>query len=467
MLKKFVPKFLRNAIHYFFAWYGAVKYKHPSDELFVIGITGTSGKSSTVYWLRQVLESAGYRVGSLSTIDFYIAGENRLNDQKMTMLGRTQIQKYLREMVRRKCDIAIVEMTSEGAVQHRNKFINVDTMALTNLYPEHIESHGSFEKYKDAKRSMFAYVAQSKRKSAKNVILSQQAKDHLANANRTGDPSTSLGSAQGDEYIPKTAIINGNNKHADEFLQFPFEKKIAFSSVGEEIWSTIHDEMFEGEQMHIGKDGLSFQVADEQFRAHIFGAHNIANLTVVITIARSLGIPWEQIVKAVNAITGAPGRVEFIPEAEKRGFQVIVDYAFEPVALQGLYRVVDVLQPARVIHVCGSAGGGRDASRREVIGRLAGELADIVIVTDEDPYDENPIDIIHAVSQGAQRAGKMLNQNVFEILDRREAIQKALTLAQPGDLVLITGKGSEQAMCVSHGKKIAWDDRKIVRRLLV
>ncbi len=451
MLKKYIPKSIRNALHYFFAWYGAVKYHHPSDELFVIGITGTSGKSSTVYWLRHVLESAGYRVGSLSTIDFYIAGEDRLNDQKMTMLGRTQIQRYLRDMVTRKCDIAIVEMTSEGAVQHRNKFINVDTMVLTNLYPEHIESHGGFDNYKAAKVGIFCYVAKSRRKKLEIRNPTSGSKDWKLEMN----------------LIPKTAIINGNNKYADEFLQFDFEKKIAFALRDSEVRSTAHDELFESEELGMSKDGLNFRVEDMVFTPKIFGTHNISNLTAVITIARSLGISWEQIVRAVNGISGAPGRVEFITEAEKRGFQVIVDYAFEPVALQGLYKVVEVLKPKRVIHVCGSTGGGRDKSRRELIGKLAGERADIVIVTDEDPYDENPMDIIHAVSKGAFMMGKLMNENLFEILNRGEAIQKAVTLAGPGDLILITGKGSEQAICVAGGKKIPWDDRMVVRKLLV
>ena len=147
-IRKLFPKPIRNLWHLLLAWFGAVKYRHPSEKILVIGITGTSGKSSTIFFLRQLLEDSGYKVGSLSTIDFYIAGESKLNDQKMTMLGRMQIQKYLRLMVDKGCQIAIVETTSEGAVQYRNRFINYDLMVLTNLYPEHIEAHGSFENYK-------------------------------------------------------------------------------------------------------------------------------------------------------------------------------------------------------------------------------------------------------------------------------------------------------------------------------
>jgi len=161
--------------------------------------------------------------------------------------------------------------------------------------------------------------------------------------------------------------------------------------------------------------------------------------------------------------------VEFIPEAEKQGFRVIVDYAFEPVALEALYKVVEQLKPNRVIHVLGSCGGGRDTAARPIKGRFAAERAEVVIVTNEDPYDDDPMEIIEEVARGA---GECKIKNVkckmvelLKILDRREAIGKALSLAQAGDIVLITGKGSEQGMVVK-GKIVSWDDRKIVRELL-
>ena len=138
-IKKIFPKSILNLRHLFFAWYGAWKYNQPSEDLIVIGITGTSGKSSTVYFMRKCLEALGYTVGSLSTIDFYIDGQDQLNNQKMTMLGKMQTQKYLRKMVKAGCDIAIVETTSEGAVQYRDRYICYDFMILTNLYTEHIE----------------------------------------------------------------------------------------------------------------------------------------------------------------------------------------------------------------------------------------------------------------------------------------------------------------------------------------
>jgi len=185
-----------------------------------------------------------------------------------------------------------------------------------------------------------------------------------------------------------------------------------------------------------------------------------------MSVLRALDVSWSVIEKAVNELKAPSGRIEFIQEAEEKGFKVIVDYAFEPVALAALYQVADLLKPKRVIHVCGSTGGGRDKARRMPIGKFVGEKADVFIVTDEDPYDEDPMEIIKTVSAGAREVGKKLGKDLFEVLDRREAIKKAIEIAKAGDLVLITGKGSEQAMCVGGGKMVAWDDREIVRGTL-
>lgn len=452
-LRKILPKPIKSLYHFFWAWYGAIKYHHPSEEILVIGITGTSGKSSTAFFLRQMLESCGLVVGSLSTIDFYVAGEEKLNDQKMTMLGRMQIQKYLREMVNKDCQVAIVETTSEGAVQHRNKFINYDMMVLTNLYPEHIESHGSFANYKKAKLKIFAYVARSRRKKAGKLKITQDTKlpENLKNYQQT--------------KIPKTAIVNGESVYAQEFLNSGnFDQRFVFgykeNCLQNINWSFI------AESTAVDNDGLHFVVDQYRFSPEIYGEHNIANILAAIAVMRGLVIDWHSIQRAVNNLSNAPGRVEFITEAEARGFKVIVDYAFEPVALEALYRIVELLKPKRVIHVCGSTGGGRDKSRRRPIGKLVGEKADIFIVTDEDPYDEDPLEIMKEVSAGALESGKVMNRNLFEIVDRKEAIKKAVGIAESGDLILLTGKGSEQAMCVAGNKKIPWDDREIVRGCL-
>lgn len=423
---------IKRIFHLILAIFGAIRYRFPSTKLRVIGITGTSGKSTTVFLLRQLLEYAGYTVGSLSTIDFSIAGENKINDQKMTMLGRAKIQEYLKEMVDKGCDIAIIETTSEGIVQYRHRFIQYDTVVLTNLYPEHIESHGGFENYKNAKKKLFSYASHLFRKTVNG------------------------------ERVPKIAIVNGDIDQAKEFLNFGFDKKIQFG-----MHLDGSKDTFSVSDISVDKEGLHFTVNNVPFDVPMYGKHNALNVTATIAIARSLGIEWPVIQEAVSEFHNVPGRLEFIPEAEQFGFQVIVDFSFEPVALGALYDVVHLLKPKRVIHVGGATGGGRDKARRGPIGELMGKEAAIVIVTDEDPYEEDPREIMDAVAAGARRSGKIDNKDLYIIPDRSEAIQRAVAVAEAGDLILVTGKGSEQAMCVAGGGKIPWDDREEVRKALM
>ena len=449
IVKKIIPKSVRNLRHLLVARKGAVKYHFPSEELFVIGVTGTSGKSSTIDFLRQSLESVGFRVGSLSTVDFYVAGKQTMNDQKMTMLGLAQIQKYLRKMVEAKCDIAIVETTSEGFLQYRHKYINYDTIVLTNLYPEHIDAHGSFENYKGAKLGIFEYVSKCRKKTNKK----------LENF------------FEGEKSIPKRAFVNGNCANAKEFLSFSFDEAGLFYRDDEIIYAdkaygNNGDFSLSAKEVEVKKEGLSFVVGEIPFFAPLFGEFNVMNILPVIGILRSLNVDWKKIQKAVEKLKGVPGRVEFIPEAKTQGFQVIVDYAFEPVAIEALYEVVKLQKPKRIIHVFGSTGGGRDVGRRATVGEFIGNNADIAIVTDEDPYDDNPMDIIQDVRIAVEKTGKKIDKDVFEVLDRKEAIHMALTMANKGDIVLITGKGSEQGMVVK-GKIIPSDDRQIVRNMLL
>ena len=436
-VRRFVPRVLHNLRHWLYAWWGSVIYRQPSQELLVIGVTGTSGKSTTVYLLRQLLEAAGHTVGALSTIEFYLAGNSKLNDKKMTMLGRTQIQKYLRAMVRAKCDIAIIETTSEGAVQFRHRFVNYDTIVLTNLYPEHIESHGSFDAYKAAKLGIFSYVANGQRKKLNGV------------------------------QVPKTAIVYGHSEYAPEFLAYPFEKKIVFGRADKpmRLDAGTHDRL-QASAIRATSDGLYFSVEDQALHAPILGAHNVMNILSALVVARSLGIGWPTIAKAVTQFRAVPGRLEFISEARSLGIRVMVDYAFEPVAIEALYQVIKSFQPKKIIHVFGAAGGGRDRARRAILGKFIGEQAQICLVTNEDPYDEDPMAIVQEVASAVRSAGKIDDETLFIIGDRRDAIEKAIGLASPGDMVLITGKGSEQGI-VARGRIIPWDDRVVARQIII
>ena len=445
LIKKILPKKVLNLGHLFFAWYGAMCYGHPSAELLVIGITGTSGKSSTAYFLRQLLTHAGFTVGTLSTIEFSIAGRTELNDQKMTMLGRTAIQRYLRQMVTKGCSVAIIETTSEGFVQYRHRGIQYDVMLLTNLYPEHIESHGSFAKYMAAKMGIFAYVAKSKPKffsQIKNLPdIVQQEK---------------IG-------IQKTAVINANCEYAPDFLAMSFPQKITFGRGDKPHQIDRIDVAID--QVHVEATGTAFAIDGHCVSTSVYGEHQIMNITAAVAIGHALGVSWDTIQTGIGLLESVPGRVEFIPEAQAFGYTVIVDYAFEPVAMAALYEVVALQKPKRIIHVFGSTGGGRDVARRFTVATFVASHADLCVITDEDPYDDDPLSIMRDVAVAVAKTGKKEGKEFWQIQDRRQAIAHALQLAKSGDIVLITGKGSEQAMVVK-GKKIPWDDRQVVREVL-
>ncbi|MDO8435231.1 MAG: UDP-N-acetylmuramoyl-L-alanyl-D-glutamate--2,6-diaminopimelate ligase [bacterium] len=455
-LLKFIPSSVLSAYHKALAVFAAWVYRYPSEEMVVIGVTGTNGKSTTVNLIGQLLMAAGKQVGWATTVNFRVAEREWLNATKMTMLGRFQLQKLLREMVDAGCEYAIIETSSQGIAQWRHYGINYDVAVFMNLTPEHIESHGGFENYKAAKGELFKHLTQ---KSHKTI---------------------------GGKIIQKQIVVNADDEFAKYFLGFGADKKHLFSLKESPLLvSPLKErgETLSARGVIVRGDGSTFSVNGKTISLPLLGLFNVQNAIAALTAVVALGVPFE---KAANALVHAqpvPGRMEFINVGQR--FQILIDYAPEPASMQTLlafleeavvrYHPHDVQgggypRDTRVIHVLGSAGGGRDVSRRPVLGKLAGEFADVVIVTNEDPYDEDPQKIIDQVAQGAKDAGKNEDRGeMFRILDRREAIRKALELGEAAGsdgLVLITGKGAEQAMCIKGGRKLLWDDRAIVRELL-
>jgi len=452
LLKKLIPKFLLDFYYKALALLAAFIYGNPSNKMIVIGVTGTNGKSTTVALIAKALEAGGFKVGATSTVSFKVADKEWLNNKKMTMLGRFQLQKLLKQMVDAGCAYAVIETSSQGIEQFRHLGINYDYAVFTNLTPEHIEAHGGFENYKRAKGKLFEHLIAKRRK--------QTAHCH---------PDGMEGSARGrfarndnEGVMPKTIIANADDKHAEYFLNFKADKKITFGVKNERADLRAHSVV-------VGAQGTSFEVLGEKFALKLIGAFNVENALAAIAIAREEGIALDKVKAGLQSVAGVPGRMEVIDEGQP--YTVIVDYAPEPASMGKLYEMVRALRHAstglsmtkRVIHVLGSCGGGRDKARRPILGKMAGENADFVIVTNEDPYDDDPMEIINEVAAGALAAGKDFDKNLFKILDRKEAIGKAISLAEAGELVLITGKGSERAMAVAGGRLIPWDDREVVR----
>ncbi|HOK00561.1 MAG TPA: UDP-N-acetylmuramoyl-L-alanyl-D-glutamate--2,6-diaminopimelate ligase [Candidatus Pacearchaeota archaeon] len=396
LIKKIIPPFLLNFYHFSLAFLGALIYGFPSRNLIVIGITGTSGKTTTAELTIKILEEylkekkSNQKVALASSIKFKIGENEEENKLKMTMPGRFTLQKFLKKAVKNNCKYAVLEVTSEGIKQYRHKFIKFDVALLTNLSPEHIESHKGFENYKKAKGKLF--------EETKNIH-----------------------------------IINIDDKNADYFLKFPARKKYTFGL----------------NQGDINNKDLNLNLL-------IPGDFNIYNALAAICIAFSQNIDIEFSKKVVENFKGIPGRMEVVIE---KPFKVVVDYAITPVSLEKVYKTLisDFKnKDSKLICVLGSCGGGRDKWKRPVLGEIAYKYCDNIIITNEDPYDEDPLKIIDDVAKGAKEKAQ-------KILDRKEAIKTAIKLAKENDTIIITGKGCEPLMCLANGKKIPWDDRKIVK----
>jgi UDP-N-acetylmuramoyl-L-alanyl-D-glutamate--2,6-diaminopimelate ligase len=406
LLPKKLYKFFQPAYHMLLALVGIILYRHPSKDIYVIGITGTKGKSSTAEFVNAVLEADGNKTALLSTIRFKVGEKTRPNKYKMTMPGRFFTQKFLREAVDAHCDYAIIEMTSEGARFYRHLGVELDALIFTNLSPEHIESHGSFSNYKRAKLRLVQRLAKSQKPA-------------------------------------RLSIANIDNEHAPSFLIFPVEKNIGYSLKDIEI-------------LQEDASGSTIKWFDTDVHIPLPGKFNISNALAALTLSQELNISLDDAKKGIESLSLIRGRVEKVEAGQD--FAVIVDYAHTDDSLRKLY---ETFPTSRKIAVLGSTGGGRDAWKRPVLGKIADEYCDEIIITNEDPYDEDPLKIIHEVASGVVKHTPTI------ILDRREAIAKALTLARTGDTVLITGKGTDPYIMGSHGIKVPWDDATVVKEELV
>ena len=468
-IKKLIPRNLFKALqppyHFLVAFFAALVYHFPSRKMIIIGVTGTAGKTSAVYLIAKTLAVAGYKTGFTSTAVFSDGNKEWLNDKKMTMPGRFFIQRTLHQMLKNGCRYAIVETTSEGIKQFRHRFINYDILLFTNLYPEHIESHGSFEKYKEAKGLLFSHLKHCTTK----YINDKQVVVH---------PTSNLKKLDFTRVF-KTIIVNGDDEQANYFLNFWSEEKIIYSFRPEINSDTflknlsseaqVKDlKVIKGADVTSTTQGVSLQIENELVNLKLLGEFNAINALAAYAVGKNQGLDTKKIIAGLESVSGLAGKLELIEAGQN--FTAIVDYSFEPRAMEKLYEVIALIPRNKVIHLLGSAGGGRDRVRRPILGKIAAENADIVIVTNEDPYDEDPMEIINQVAEGAESAsgaGKVLNKNLFKILDRREAIKKALELAEERDIVLFTGKGAEQHICISEGQKIPWDERQVVHDAIV
>lgn len=367
----------------------------PSRHLKVIGVTGTKGKSTTLALLAHILRKAGKSVALLSSVDMVIGSVHKKNLTGNTMPGRLFIQRFLSRARRAGCEYALIEVTSQGVIQHRHRFIDWKNVGFLDIHPEHIESHGSFDRYLAAKVKFFSYVATHAR-----------------------DPHF---------------FVHDADEHADAFLAVIGSCPVRLFNIND--------------------------VDRSRVPVSLEGEFNLINISAALALAGQEGISGDQALEALADFPGLAGRMEYV---QKEPFAVVVDYAHTPDSLEAVYKH---LQPSarRFICVLGSMGGDRDKWKRPRFGEIASAYCDEIILTNEDPVDESPEKIIDDIARGV---GEKKVVHAYKIVDRKEAIAKALSLAQAGDVVAITGKGSEEYIRIKGGRRIYWSDVGVVKELL-
>ncbi len=393
----------------------------PGNKMIVIGVTGTKGKSTTVNFIANILNTAGYKVGMTSTINFQINDRRWINVSKQTTVGPFQLQKLLKEMVKEGCKYAVIEVTSHAIDQSRIFGINFDVAVFTNISEEHIEYHGNFNNYLNTKAVLFKKVSRGRKKFG----------------------------------VPKVLVMNADDKYYNYFNQFVADRKITYGLKSATIYAENVEKNPEGSHyiLHVPNNAIPLEIK-------MPGEFNVYNSLAAAAACIALQVPLEVIKKGLSESSSIAGRFEHVNAGQK--YSIIVDYAHTADSLEGLLKLYRGLTPGRLFAVFGATGGGRDKQKRPKMGEVANEYADYIILTDDDPYEEDEIEIIEQIAKAVPRKE---GHNFWKIPNRKEAIRLALTLAREGDCVVVAGKGSEEVMKV-RGKTIPWNDKKIVTELL-
>lgn len=430
-LTKFLPRSTKNKIHKLRAQLAAFRYGYPSRKLTVIGVTGTKGKTTVCNLIASILDDAGKPNAMETTINTKINDKITYHTEKsrwVTTPPPAVLQKFLAQVQKSKIEYVVLEVTSQAIDQFRTYGIDFDVLVYTNLSHDHLDYHGSKENYLNTKLKVFKQ-----------------------------NPGAKF-------------VINADDQYWNLFYNFQAKEKFLYST------KKAVDHGAVARKVLLARENSTFTAATDDgqitIQSHLPGMFNVSNMLAAVCVGLALDINLEKIKIGLEKVAGVRGRMEQIVVSLKQDFSVIVDYAHNPDSLKNVYETIkDSLKNrgGRLITVLG-ATGRRDVSKRPLMGALAGQYADMIVVTDEDPYDEDPEAIIEAVAAGILRGGKKnqwrLNRNYWKILDRKQAIHKAIAEAGKDDVVIITGKGAEEVMAIGEKEFIPFSDRKIAREEL-
>ncbi len=452
---KFSPVLINVAdSRYAMAPVSSTFYDNPSERMVVIGVTGTEGKSSTVSFIWQLLRACGKKAGFISTVEYSLGGEAIPNPQHQTTPEAPIIQHHLNEMLMNGCDYAVVETSSHGLSSKLNRCGNImfDCGVFMNVTLEHLEFHKNFETYRSDKANLFRALdkhnhiktIQGQKKKINSIgivnLEDPSAKYFIDATNHPVYGFTSLGKAG------KAASESENTRIS--LPEIPANLRYMTAT---NIVSDTYGISFDVDAD--GKDGIyaeNYNSATPRehvkfsVKASIPGAFNAYNLMASITAVSSVtGLSFEDVASRVSTLTPIKGRMTVINEGQP--FEVIIDYAHTPSSFETIFPPLRKRCSGKIFSVFGS-GGERDVTKRPLQGQIAAKYCDVVVLADEDPRGEDPVELLKQIAAGAEKEGKIMDKNLFIIHERQKAIREVFKMAQKGDIVLLLGKSHENSI---------------------
>lgn len=434
LLRRILPGWVFQFQHYLEARLAQIIYKNPSQKIIIIGIVGSKGKTTTANLLWAILNKKEAPCGLIGTADIQIGDKKIKNHWHKTLPGRGVPQQLLSKMQKAGCKYAVLEVPSEAQQNFRHIGINFDLIIFTNVTNEILASH---------KNNLGLLHKHNKRLLTKLNSLKRKKIDGV--------------------QIPKTILANQEAQHFKDYFKFKADQKFSFSTQK----NSTADFRAQNIKTTISTSNFTVQTPDqkEDFTINIPGQINVSNALAAISAAFLLDVKMSYAKRTLAKYQGVPGRMNFINQGQP--FTVLIDYAHEESGLEhllGWAKDSKLKKSSKIIVLICGQGGGRDTKKRPIMGQMSAQLADYVIVSNDDVYDDDPQTIIQDIINGAKKVRPKLN-GIFNIEDRREGIAKALSLAGADDLVLITGKGTDTSTIIA-GQKIPWDEFQVVQEEL-